>query len=63
MATQTLHVETEFFYVNEYHDYLDVVEDILDAHNPDVFNQIYEVHALEASPTLQEYELLKPFFA
>jgi hypothetical protein len=35
----------------------------LEALNPDMVIQIYEVQALEASPTPQYYELLKPFFA
>jgi hypothetical protein len=35
----------------------------LDAHNPDVVNQIFEVQALEASPTLQDYEIFKHFLA
>jgi hypothetical protein len=63
VATHTSHAEPEIFDVYEYSDYLDVVNDILDAHNPDVVNQIYEVQALEASQTLQDYELLKTFFA
>jgi hypothetical protein len=48
--------------VHEYSDYFDVVDDIMDSRNPDVVNQIYEVPAFEASPTIQDYELLKPFF-
>jgi hypothetical protein len=35
----------------------------LDAHNPDMVNQIYDIKALEASTTPLDYELLKPFFS
>jgi hypothetical protein len=63
VASHNIHAEPEFFNVHEYPDYLDVVDDIVDAHNPDVVNQIYEVQDLEASPTTQDYELLKPSFA
>jgi hypothetical protein len=60
VATHNFHAELGCFVVHEFPDYLDVVDDILDAHNPDVVNQIYEVQALEASLTAQDYELLKP---
>jgi hypothetical protein len=38
VATHNLHVEPAFFNVHEYPDYLDVVNNILDEHNPDVLN-------------------------
>jgi hypothetical protein len=38
VATHALHAEAEYFDVHEYPDYLDVVDDILDAHNPDLVN-------------------------
>ena len=63
VATHNMHHEPEFFDVYEYPDYVDVVDDIIDAHHPEVVHNIYEIHAVEASPTLQDYELLKPFFA
>jgi hypothetical protein len=49
--------------VHDYPEYSDVVDDILDAHNLGLFNQINEIQALEAIPTLQDYDILKPFFA
>jgi hypothetical protein len=51
VAAHTLHEEPEFFDVHEYPDYLDTIDDILDAHNPDVVNQIYHFQALGTSPT------------
>lgn len=63
VATHTIHGEPEFFDVYEYPDYVDVVDDLIDANHPEVVHDIYEIHAVEASPTLQDYELLKPFFA
>ena len=63
VATHTIHDEPEFFDVYEYPDYVDVIDDLIDSNQPEVVHDIYEIHAVEASPTLQDYELLKPFFA
>jgi hypothetical protein len=52
----------EYFDVHEYPDYSDVVDNILDAHNPELVQTIYEVQALEAPPAPKDYDLLKPFF-
>jgi hypothetical protein len=49
MTTHTLHEEPGVFNVHEYPDYLDAADDILDAYNPDLVNQIYEFQAFEAS--------------
>jgi hypothetical protein len=54
VAICVLHAEPEFFYVHEYPIYLDEVDDILDVLDLDFVNQIYEVRALEASPTPQD---------
>jgi hypothetical protein len=53
----------EYFDVNEYPDYSDVIDDRLDAHHPAVFANIYQAHAVESSPTPRDYDLLKPLFA
>ena len=63
VATHMTHPEPEFFDVHEYPDYSDVIDDILDAHHPAVFQNIYQIHAVESSPTPRDYELLKPLFA
>jgi hypothetical protein len=40
-----------------------VVDDILDAWNPELVQTIYEVQVVKVSPTPKDYDLLKPFFA
>jgi hypothetical protein len=40
-----------------------VIDDLFDAHHPAMFQNIYQVHAPESSPTPRKCELLKPRFA
>jgi hypothetical protein len=40
-----------------------LIDDILDSFNPEVVNNIYEVHAMESLPSKRDYNLLRPFFA
>jgi hypothetical protein len=63
VASQTVYAEPEYFDVHEYPDYSDVVDNILDAHNPELVQTVYEAQAVEAFPTPKDYDLLKPFFA
>ena len=63
VATHTILGDPEFFDANEYLDYDDVIDDILDHHQPGMLDQIYEVRTAETKPSKRDYELLRPFFA
>jgi hypothetical protein len=58
VATYTTHPEPEYFDFHKYHDYSYVIDDLLDAHHPAEFTNIYQVHAVESSPTSRDYDIL-----
>jgi hypothetical protein len=61
VATHNTHPEPEYFDVHESPAYSDMIDDLLDAHHPALLENIYQVHAVEASPTPRDYELLKSY--
>jgi hypothetical protein len=39
------------------------MDDIIDAHHPDLEQDVYKVNELKVSPSPLDYDLLRPFFA
>jgi hypothetical protein len=62
-VTHTFHGESELFDAYKSPDSEDLIDDILDSFNPEMVNNIYEVHAMESLPSKRDYNLLRPFFA
>jgi hypothetical protein len=58
VATHTLYAIPNYFDVHEYPDFSDVVDNILDAHNPELVRTIYGVQAVESSPTSERVNVI-----
>ena len=63
IATHTLHGESEFFDPYEYQDLADVVDNLIDHHQPILVHAVYDAHVLESQPSKQDYDRLRPMFA
>jgi hypothetical protein len=62
VATHNLLDEEEFFDSMECVDYDDLVDDFIDAHNPTVVDNIYNVTAAKVMSQPPNFELLRPLF-
>jgi hypothetical protein len=63
VATHLVQPEPEIFDVHEYLAYDDLTDDIVDALNPNVVQDIYQVNNLDIRASPKDYNLLRPFFA
>jgi hypothetical protein len=63
VPTHLVQPESEFFDVHEYLAYDDLIDDIVDALNPTVVQDIYQVNNLDIRAPSKDYNVLRPFFA
>ena len=62
VATHNIIEEDEFFDANDYMDYDDQVDDVIDTLQPEIVADIYNVSVTEVSSREPNYEVLRPLF-